>query len=500
MGSKVVQLARCLALAVALNGDAPPTEFRIFTAGVNATRKGEFLFDEESAASVMAAYEEHGIDIMIDLEHLSLDTESKSFDPDARGWCKLEVRAGELWAVDVTWTDDGVKRLSTKTQRYISPVFDVDEDGRILRLFNVAITALPATDNLVPLMAASKRARDRRATKLSDGTSLQDISRAVEAVLAEKYPSDDPCKRPWVCDVFDATVVYELEGKFFEAPYTFDGAVATVAEGVPVKRAYQPIAASERRKKGRAMKLTMLSAIVAATAICALPQDQVVKLAEGEGSAGEVAGVNIGELAKFLAVDVDPAQDPAGFVAALKSKLQEIDAKLSGGAAPAPAEPPAEDAAAMSAVLRLTQAKSPADAVKSVEALTKLALEHAETVQKLAKEAKAIETTKRRQLTARLVVCGAELPATAWSDEEKTKPAAHLEAMSLEQLEQRALAFEARGPTGGTRPLAPDASSVQLSEREQRMLAEQFPDPKVREQETQKYAARKAALTARKAG
>jgi phage I-like protein len=152
---------RVMALAIAV-GEAAPSEFRIFAAGKNVTSKGTYLFDQQAARDVMAAYESHGIDAMIDLEHLSLeDTEdSRNFDPDARGWCKLEVRNGELWAVDVTWTPDGLARLSERRQRYISPAFGFDpKTGRISELLNIAITALPATHNLEPLVAASARAR-----------------------------------------------------------------------------------------------------------------------------------------------------------------------------------------------------------------------------------------------------------------------------------------------------------------------------------------------------
>lgn len=136
-------------------GDAPPTEFRVFRAGVNTTTKGEFVFDEAAAKLVMAAYGQHGADVMIDLEHLSLAGESRHFDPDARGWCKLELRNGELWAVGVKWTPDGESRLSDKRQRYISPAFDIDKKSRrIVRVMNIAITAMPATDNLTPLVRA----------------------------------------------------------------------------------------------------------------------------------------------------------------------------------------------------------------------------------------------------------------------------------------------------------------------------------------------------------
>ena len=138
-------------------GDNPPTEFRLFRYGENETTKGVFIFDEQAAETVMASANAHKVDFMIDLEHLSLDSESSSFDPDARGWCRLEVRNGELWAVDVRWTPDGLQRLRERRQRYISPTFSTDDDGRVYEIFNIALTAVPATHGTPALVAASKK-------------------------------------------------------------------------------------------------------------------------------------------------------------------------------------------------------------------------------------------------------------------------------------------------------------------------------------------------------
>lgn len=139
-------------------GASPPSSFRIFRRGSNSTRKGAVLFDDAAARAVMADYRAHGTDIAIDLEHLSLDPEARHHDPDARGWCRLEVRGGELWAVDVRWTADGAERLRARRQRYISPAFRRGADGRPRSLHNIAITSTPATDEAPALVAASARA------------------------------------------------------------------------------------------------------------------------------------------------------------------------------------------------------------------------------------------------------------------------------------------------------------------------------------------------------
>lgn len=59
--------------------------------------------------------------------------------------------------------------------------------------------------------------------------------------------------------------------------------------------------------------------------------------ANANGDDEAVAGVPWTELATLLGVDLNPADDPIAFAAALKSKVDEISSKLSG-AEPAPAE------------------------------------------------------------------------------------------------------------------------------------------------------------------
>lgn len=177
--------SRFAALAVDLSGDEPPREFRIFRKGENATEQGPFTFDAQAAATLMAAYQAHAVDRMIDLEHLSLDTESRAYDPNARGWCRLELRGGELWATDVRWTDDGAARLRAKTQRYVSPTFEFDADRRPIRIINIALTALPATHGAQALMAAST-ARGRTAL---GGTMNADTAKKAMAILEGKDES-----------------------------------------------------------------------------------------------------------------------------------------------------------------------------------------------------------------------------------------------------------------------------------------------------------------------
>jgi phage I-like protein len=138
-----------------------PTEFRLFHAGVNHTAKGDFLFDDVAAESVMAAYaaRNHSVPMMGDYEHQSLATPPMKALASATQFVP-EVRRGsgggpELWATQVQWTDDAKRELEAGQYRLYSPAFVPDKDGRIASLINFALTNLPASYEIAPLVAAS---------------------------------------------------------------------------------------------------------------------------------------------------------------------------------------------------------------------------------------------------------------------------------------------------------------------------------------------------------
>lgn len=192
-------------ITLAVDLESLPTEFRLFAKGWNSTENGKFLFDDAAAKSVMAAYTKWGIDLPIDLEHQMLELDGNAPDPaarDARGWCKLELRDGELWACDVKWTPDGAQRLTNKTQRYISPAFESDpKTRRVLKMINIAITALPATHKTPALVAASAKGKKNmdpslvkqalEAIEKGDAKAALDILKGLVASAAGADPEPD---------------------------------------------------------------------------------------------------------------------------------------------------------------------------------------------------------------------------------------------------------------------------------------------------------------------
>jgi phage I-like protein len=175
---------------VIVDDDAPlPVEFRLLRAGVNPTRKGDVVFDAAAAERVMAEAAAWGVDQLIDLEHDSLDTYTRAVRnnaADAMGWFRLALREGELWAVNVTWTAEGERRLRAKTQRYISPAFEESEDGSPTWIINVALCSMPATHGAQPLVAASLVALAANGANSMDPKLITEALDALIAGDAEK--------------------------------------------------------------------------------------------------------------------------------------------------------------------------------------------------------------------------------------------------------------------------------------------------------------------------
>lgn len=136
----------------------PPKEFRLFPLGKFSTDFGEFTFDEQSAETVLSAYRNKGIDLSADYEHAALQDPPPPEGAPASCWYNIELRADGLWATNIRWTPRATAYLKNKEYRFFSPAFRHDPTTRrVKKLVNFALTNLPATDNLAPLVAAKER-------------------------------------------------------------------------------------------------------------------------------------------------------------------------------------------------------------------------------------------------------------------------------------------------------------------------------------------------------
>jgi phage I-like protein len=167
---KLVALAAYAAAAFELDKDGKrvaPSEFRLFHAGVNHTSKGDFVFDDIAAQLVMEAFtaRNHSVPLMGDYEHQSLATPPIEAPASATQWVpeiRRDANGGpECWATQVQWADRARQRLESGEYRMYSPAFVPDDTGRIAALINFALTNLPASYDIAPLVAASEGAPEK---------------------------------------------------------------------------------------------------------------------------------------------------------------------------------------------------------------------------------------------------------------------------------------------------------------------------------------------------
>lgn len=166
------------------DGAEPPTSFRIWKWGDNETLNGKVVLDRESAADLLKAYADHGVELAIDFEHQTLNAPTNGQPAPAAGWFKPEVRDDGLWASSVRWTDQATAFLKARQYRYFSPVALVDSKTRKpQRLMPMALTNWPATKNLEPLVARVAEPSTEKTMK----TVLLALGLRAEADEAEAF-------------------------------------------------------------------------------------------------------------------------------------------------------------------------------------------------------------------------------------------------------------------------------------------------------------------------
>ena len=189
-----------------------PSEFRLFHSGVNHTSKGDFLFDDVAAKSVMDAYAARNgsVPLMGDYEHQSLATppmkalaSATQFVPAIR----RDAQGGpELWATQVQWTEDARHELELGQYRLYSPAFVPSKDGRIAALSNFALTNLPASYEIAPLVAASAT------TTTKEPPMDEDLKKLTEKLTSAEKDRDELKS---LCEKMKALVAKRL-GKSFD--------------------------------------------------------------------------------------------------------------------------------------------------------------------------------------------------------------------------------------------------------------------------------------------
>ena len=120
---------------------APPGEFKGVLNKADGTKK-RFVqhLDRAAFERILNAWNAAGSpELLVDADHASCDGGSTR----AYAWASnMRVEDGGLFA-DFKFTDEGAKAVNSREFRFVSPVFDVAENGEIAALSSIALTNRP---------------------------------------------------------------------------------------------------------------------------------------------------------------------------------------------------------------------------------------------------------------------------------------------------------------------------------------------------------------------
>ena len=136
----------------------------------------EYWVTSESWRLIKSNIDRRGLELVVDYEHQTLNSEENGHPAPAAGWCKeWRYMPGVGIQARVEWTAKAAEYLKNGEYRYFSPVFSLatDSAGRkvLSKVHNVALTNDPRTNNLKAIAA-----------KLAAGESGMDIKQ-IAALL-----------------------------------------------------------------------------------------------------------------------------------------------------------------------------------------------------------------------------------------------------------------------------------------------------------------------------
>ena len=123
------------------------------------------IIDEQSVMQMAKQTEE----ILLDKDHESMRG-PEGRNTEAYGWIsglKAIVGLGDMDGLygSIKWTSKGIELAKDRIYRFLSPVFELDAEGRAVKLVNVALTNRPALP-LPPII--NSEAEDEKSISITD--------------------------------------------------------------------------------------------------------------------------------------------------------------------------------------------------------------------------------------------------------------------------------------------------------------------------------------------
>lgn len=169
------------------NGDkAAPEWIELFPAGPQLTAVDGRKWTANPSAVLAAFAARNGRPLPVDYEHAQAIKAGTGDEAPAAGWIvAVEERAGAIWG-KVEWTPRAARLIADREYRYISPEFQRDKAGRILRLDGAALVNRPALEELVALASQSRNDAAEPEPEAALIAQARELAAAAQVYQAEQ--------------------------------------------------------------------------------------------------------------------------------------------------------------------------------------------------------------------------------------------------------------------------------------------------------------------------
>jgi len=185
-----------LANRIQISDNEIPSRVLLVPWGNVTSQSGDFVVDADAAASVVAAFKERGLDLVIDRDHATLGGEfaPPNGEAPAMGWVHaLHVEDGVGIHGDVNWTETGESYLRKREYRYLSPVTILRKSDRhLVKFHSVGLVNTPAIDRMVAIvnketvvLDQEKLERTRWFLNLPETATAEEIMSELEKFLSQ---------------------------------------------------------------------------------------------------------------------------------------------------------------------------------------------------------------------------------------------------------------------------------------------------------------------------
>lgn len=141
--------------AIEIADGKAPEWMLLYKEGINEIDgAAPIIVDRASFNTVIAGLKYKGNDVVIDYEHQTI----KGIKAPAAGWIKeLKYVDGSGIMARVEWTDEASGYVAKREYRYFSPVsYSGKNDKKLVAIHSVALTNVPRTNNLTPIVAKNE--------------------------------------------------------------------------------------------------------------------------------------------------------------------------------------------------------------------------------------------------------------------------------------------------------------------------------------------------------